>query len=193
MIGAEITMDDGSFLPLLPIDLAGYQNLAKLITTVKLRHEKGEHFATRRDIERYSSGLICLTGGQDGFMHRSIRRGEGQRDLAWLNYVFEKRLYVELQRHYLRSEEDVNQQLAGLAHKLHLPLFASNGAYYAEKTDRELFDVFTCIKNHTTIYEAGRLLSPSPEHETDSMEQLRQALRGSPGCAGLAPQDDRRV
>ena len=26
MIGAEITMDDGSFLPLLPINLAGYQN-----------------------------------------------------------------------------------------------------------------------------------------------------------------------
>src|SRR5690606_32398741 len=180
MIGAEITMDDGSFLPLLPIDLAGYQNLAKLITTVKLRHEKGEHFATRRDIERYSSGLICLTGGQDGFMHRSVRRGEGQRDLAWLNYVFEKRLYVELQRHYLRSEEDVNQQLAGLAHKLHLPLFASNGAYYAEKTDRELFDVFTCIKNHTTIYEAGRLLSQNAERHLKSELQMRRLFEEFP-------------
>ena len=55
-----------------------------------------------------------------------------------MNYVFEKRLYVELQRHYLRSEEDVNQQLVGLAHKLHLPIFASNGAYYADKQDREV-------------------------------------------------------
>ena len=180
MIGAEITMHDGSFLPLLAIDPAGYQNLAKLITTVKLRHEKGEHFATRRDIERYSSGLICLTGGQDGFMHRSIRRGEGQRDLAWLNYVFEKRLYVELQRHYLRSEEDVNQQLAGLAHKLHLPLFASNGAYYAEKTDRELFDVFTCIKNHTTIYEAGRLLSQNAERHLKSELQMQRLFEDIP-------------
>ncbi|HEX2641097.1 MAG TPA: PHP domain-containing protein, partial [Pyrinomonadaceae bacterium] len=36
IIGAEITMDDGSLLPLVPVNLAGYQNLCRLITTVKL-------------------------------------------------------------------------------------------------------------------------------------------------------------
>lgn len=182
MIGAEITMDDGSFLPLLPIDLSGYQNLCKLITTMKLRHAKGEHFATRKDIERYSSGLLCLTGGADGFMHRSVRRGDGQRDLAWLNYVFEKRLYVELQRHYLRSEEDVNQQLLGLAYKLHVPVFASNGAYYADKADRELFDVFTCIKNHCTIYDAGKILSENAERYLRSEAQMRLLFEDIPGA-----------
>jgi error-prone DNA polymerase len=180
MIGAEITMDDGSFLPLLPIDLAGYQNLSKLITTVKLRHPKGEHFATRKDIENHSAGLICLTGGADGFMHQSIRRGDGQRDLAWLNYVFPKRLYIELQRHYLRSEEDVNQRLIGLSHKLHLPVFASNGAYYADKADRELFDVFTCIKNHCTIYDAGKILSQNAERYLKSESQMRLLFEDLP-------------
>ncbi len=182
MIGAEITMDDGSFLPLLPIDLAGYRNLCRLITTIKLRSPKGEHFATPKDIEEHSRGLICITGGEDGFMHRSIRRGEGTRDLAWLNYVFEKRLYVELQRHYLRSEENVNQQLVGLAHKLHLPMFASNGAYYAEKADRELFDVFTCIKNHTPIYEAGKILSQNAERHLKSKEQMLRLFEEFPGA-----------
>ena len=105
-------------------------------------------------------------------MHASVKRGDGQRDLAWLNYVFEKRLYVELQRHYLRSEEDVNQQLVGLAHKLHLPTFASNGAYYADKQDRELFDVFTCIKNHCTIYDAGKILSQNAERHLKSQDQM---------------------
>src|SRR5688500_4616224 len=180
MSGAEITMDDGSVIPLLPINLAGYQNLCKLITTVKLRHAKGEHFATRKDIEEHSSNLLCLTGGQDGFMHASVKRGDGQRDLAWLNYVFEKCLDVELQRHYLRSEEDVNQQLVGLAHKLHLPLFASNGAYYAEKQDRELFDVFTCIKNHCTIYEAGKILSQNAERHLKSRDQMLRLFEEFP-------------
>lgn len=180
MVGAEITMDDGSALPLLPINLAGYQNLSKLITTVKLRHPKGEHFATRKDIEEHSENLLCLTGGQDGFMHASVRRGNGQRDLAWLNYVFEKRLYVELQRHYLRSEEDVNQQLVGLAYKLHLPIFASNGAYYADKQDRELFDVFTCIKNHTTICDAGKILSQNAERHLKSKEQMLRLFEEFP-------------
>src|SRR5688500_9590498 len=66
IIGAEITMDDGSLLPLVPVSLKGYQNLSRLITTIKLRNKKGEHFATRKDIEEHSEHLLCFTGGADG-------------------------------------------------------------------------------------------------------------------------------
>ena len=180
IIGAEITMDDGSLLPLVPVNLSGYQNLSKLITTIKLRNKKGEHFATRKDIEEYSGDLLCFTGGADGFMHQSIKNGRGQADIAWLNYIFEKRLYIELQRHYLRSEEDMNLRLLGLAHKMHLPVFASNGAYYADENDRELFDVFTCIKNHCTIYDAGKLLSQNSERFLKSEKQMRALFEEYP-------------
>ena len=172
IVGAEITMDDGSLLPLVPLNLKGYQNLCRLITTVKLRHKKGEHFATRKDIEEHSSGLLCFTGGADGFIHNSIKNDSGQIDLAWLNYVFEKRLYIELQRHHLRNEEAINQSLLGLAHKLRLPYFASGGVYYADQHDRELFDVFTCIKNHCTIYDAGKLLSENSERYLKNKKQM---------------------
>lgn len=165
IIGSEITMEDGSLLPLVPLNRAGYENLSKLITTVKLRSKKGEHFAKREDIEEHSANLMCFTGGADGFLHNSIKRGRGQNDLAWLNHIFEKRLYVELQRHHLRGEEHINQVLLGYAHKFHLPYFASNGVYYADQHDRELFDVFTCIKNHCTIYDAGNLLSENNERQ----------------------------
>src|SRR5215212_1259763 len=73
IIGSEITLDDGSVLPLVPINLKGYQNLSRLITTVKLRNKKGEHFATREDIEEHSDNLICFTGGSDGIIHKSIK------------------------------------------------------------------------------------------------------------------------
>jgi error-prone DNA polymerase len=105
-------------------------------------------------------------------MHKSIKNGRGQIDLAWLNYVFERRLYVELQRHHLRNEEAVNQSLIGLAHKLRIPYFASNGAYYADQKDRELYDVFTCIKNHCTIYTAGKLLSENSERYLKTRKQM---------------------
>src|SRR5215218_3362373 len=163
MIGSEITLDNGTVLPLLPISLKGYQNLCRLITTVKLRAKKGEHSATRKEIEDHSEDLICFTGGADGLIRNSLANNTAQSDLAWLNYVFDKRLYVELQRHYLQKEEYVNQALLGLAHKFRLPYFASNGTYYADQKDRELFDVFTCIKNHCTIYKAGKLLSENSE------------------------------
>jgi error-prone DNA polymerase len=180
IIGSEITMEDGSLLPLVPITLAGYQNLSKLITTIKLRDKKGEHFATRKDIEEHSSGLLCFTGGADGFLHMSIKNGNGIADLAWLNYVFEKRLYVELQRHHLRHEEAINQTLLGYAHKLRLPYFAAGGVYYADHHDRELFDVFTCIKNHTTIYDAGKLLSENSERYLKNEQLMRQLFEDMP-------------
>jgi error-prone DNA polymerase len=180
IIGAEITMEDKSLLPLVPMTLTGYQNLSKLITTYKLRHKKGEHFATRADIEKYSEGLLCLTGGADGFIHKSIKNGRGLEDIAWLNYVFEKRLYVELQRHHLRNEEYINHQLLAYAYKLRVPYFASNGPYYAEQSDRELFDVFTCIKNHCTIYEAGKLLSENNERYLKSKSQMLKLFEDYP-------------
>src|SRR3954466_5182288 len=49
IIGSEMTMDDGSLLPLIALTRQGYENLSRLITTVKLRSKKNEHFTTRND------------------------------------------------------------------------------------------------------------------------------------------------
>ncbi|HMU33063.1 MAG TPA: error-prone DNA polymerase [Pyrinomonadaceae bacterium] len=193
IIGAEISLDDGSLLPLVALDLKGYQNLSRLITTSKLRSKKGEHFATRRDVEYHSAGLMCFTGGPDGFIHNSIKRGDGQLDLAWLKYVFEDRLYVELQRHHLRHEEALNQTLLGLAHKLRIDYFASNGVYYADERDREIFDVFTCIKNHTTIYEAGKLLSENSERYIKNEKQMLRLFADLPEAVEITEEIAARV
>ncbi len=172
IIGAEITMYNGTSLPLVPIDIEGYRNLSRLITTIKLRNEKGKHFATREDIENYSSKLLCFSGGADGFIPNSIRNDTEKADLEWLSHVFEDRFYVELQRHYSRNEEYINQCLIHHASRLRLPYFASNNPYYADEYDRELFDVFTCIKNHRTIYEAGNLLSENSERYLKSEKEM---------------------
>src|SRR5258708_12980424 len=60
IIGSEITMDDGSLLPLVPMNLHGYQNLSKLITAIKLRHKKHKHFSPRKNIKKHSSPLLSL-------------------------------------------------------------------------------------------------------------------------------------
>ncbi len=180
IIGSEITLEDNSLLPLIPMNLKGYQNLCKLITTIKLRNPKGEHFATRKDIENYSEGLLCFTGGEDGFLHRQTKIHNGIEALAWLKYVFDDRLYAELQRHYLRNEEYLNQQIIGCAMKVKIPLFASNGVYYASPQDRELFDVFTCIKNHFPIEQAGKLLSQNAERYLKSKKEMQRLFEDFP-------------
>jgi error-prone DNA polymerase len=50
-------------LPLLVSSRAGYQNLCRLITKMKLRAKKGEGAVHKEEIEEHAHGLICLTGG----------------------------------------------------------------------------------------------------------------------------------
>ena len=193
IIGAEITMADGGLLPLVAMDRRGYQNLTRLITSIKLRSKKGEHAATRKDIEAHAGGLMCLTGGADGFIYNSIKKGQGLADLAWLEDTFKRRLYIELQRHHLRHQEDTNQRLLGYAHKLRVPYFASNGVYYADQEDRKLFDVFTCIKNHCTIYDAGRLLSENNERYIKTRQQMLRLFDDIPEAVDITAEIASRV
>lgn len=193
IIGAEITLENKTALPLIPLTLRGYQNLCKLITTIKLRNKKGEHFATRADIENHSQDLICLTGGTDGFIHQSIKDGSGLEDTAWLNYVFHKRLYIELQRHFSRHEEHINHQLLAYAHKMKIPYFASNGPYYTDADGRELFDVFTCIKNKCTIDNAGYLLSENSERFLKSKRQMLSLFNDYPEAVEITSEIAARV
>ena len=66
---------------------------------------------------------------------------------------------VELQRHLLRDEEEDNMALAELAKAFRVPVVAANGVSHATPEDRALMDVLTCVRHHTTIDEAGRLLA----------------------------------
>jgi error-prone DNA polymerase len=68
-------------------------------------------------------------------------------------------VYIELQRHGEREEEWRNQAAIRIAHRFSLPLLATNGVRYAAAYDREILDVFTAIRCHTNVEQAGRLLS----------------------------------
>ena len=54
-------------LPLLCESREGYQNLCQLITRFKMREEsKADGAGTFEDVQQYASGLVCLTGGDEG-------------------------------------------------------------------------------------------------------------------------------
>src|SRR5688500_16474318 len=86
------------------------------------------------------------------------------RTVEWLLEVFgEGNVYAELQRHFDRNEEARNQAVVALADKLRLPLLATNGVCQATRAQREVADVFTCLRNHVRLENAGRLLAKNSE------------------------------
>src|ERR1700677_3350376 len=123
-------------LPLLCTSRAGYQNLCQLITRFKMRETtKCEGAATLEDLEEYSSGLVCLTGGDEGPMAAALMHGGESAAVKVTEKLVQlfgqQNVYVELQRHGEREEEWRNQASLRIAHRLGLPLLATNGVRYA--------------------------------------------------------------
>ncbi len=155
-------------LTLLCATREGYQNLCQMITQFKMRETtKGEGAADFDGLGQYASGLICLTGGDEGPLAAALARGgeaAGRETVEQLTRIFgRENVYVELQRHREREEEWRNQAAIRIASALKLPVLATNGVRYATAYDREILDLFTAIRNHTELDRAGRLLAVNSE------------------------------
>src|SRR5690242_10666714 len=175
-IGAEVTSVAGWRYPLLVESREGYQNLCRLITRMKLRARKGEGSALQEEIAELNSGLICLTGGDEGPLAHALSQGgmdSAMKCVQELCRTFGRQnVYVELQRHFSREEEARNQAAVAIARKLKLPLLATNGVCYAQQQQREVLDVFTCIRHHRTLSTAGRLLSRNSERHFKTQQEM---------------------
>lgn len=173
-------------LPLLCETREGYQNLCQLITRFKMREAtKQEGSAELADIEEFSRGLVCLTGGDEGPLAAALMRGgeaAGREVIERLVRVFgPKNVYVELQRHRERAEEWRNQAAIRIAESLRLPVLATNGVRYATKYDREIADLFTAVRNHTRLDDAGRLLALNNQRHLRPASQMAALFRDVPG------------
>jgi error-prone DNA polymerase len=175
-IGAEVSCTQGWRYPLLVTSPEGYKNLCRLITRMKLRAKKGEGAIEANELESASSGLICLTGGDEGPLAYTLRGGgkeNARKCLEQLCAIFGRNnVYVELQRHFFIEEERRNQVAVELARDLRLPLLATNGVCHALPAQREILDVFTCLRNHKVLANAGRLLSCNSERYLKSPVQM---------------------
>src|SRR5258708_4202675 len=174
----------GFRLPLLVSSRAGYQNLCRMITKMKMRAKKGEGSIREEELEEYVDGLICLTGGADGLLATALQEGgieKARKQVEKLIGLFgRKNVYVELQRHFHREEEARNRAAIAIAESLNLPLLATNGVCYATAKDRELCDAFTAIRHHRTLSTAGRLLARNSERHLKSPAEMQQLFADLP-------------
>jgi error-prone DNA polymerase len=177
--------DEPPRIVLLCASQVGYQNLCQLITRFKMREStKAEGAATLDDLEEFSSGLICLTGGEEGPLAAALsHEGDGgaYKALDRLTSIFGRsNVYIELQRHCEREEEYRNAALLNLSSRMGLPTIATNGVRYAKQADRELLDIFTTIRHHTTVHNAGRLLSKNSFRHLRSAREMTDLFHDIP-------------
>ena len=166
-LGVEVTAVDGGRYTLFAESRTGYQNICRLLSTMKLRAPKGQGAATEEDFRTYSAGIICLT------------RGEQDPQLL-LDIYGRHQIYAELTRDFRRESEALNQRVIALADRHGFPLLATNGVRYAEPKNRELMDALTCIRHKTTVDQAGRLLEANAQRYLKPPAPMRRLFSDYP-------------
>src|SRR5438067_288396 len=184
LVGSELTLADGSRLPVLVEDRDGYRNLCRLITRLKLGAAKGAGRVALEDLAPYAAGLVCLTGGAQGPLASCVARGE--RDTARgildrLAAIFGRdNCFVEVQRHLDRAQERDLQRLLILAAEARLPVVATNQPLYCRAGGRAVTDVFTCIREKTDLDHAGRRLARNGERDLKGGLEMARRFRDLP-------------
>jgi len=183
-IGAEVTAAEGGRYALLVKSREGYQNLCRLITKMKLRAAKGEGSVRAEEVTEFGAGLICLTGGEEGALAHALEHGGMnaalQRVMQLCTLFGRQNVYVEVQRHFSREEEAHNAAAVEIARKLKLPLLATNGVRHARPEQRQILDVFTCLRHHRVLANAGRLLSSNGDSYVKSPAEMMEIFRDLP-------------
>jgi error-prone DNA polymerase len=184
IVGAEVTLDDGSVLPLLVATRTGYNHLCRLITQAKLRGSKQEAPVHWEDLAPFAEGLVALTGDEEGSVRRALQRGENERAqnaVRRLKEIFgPQNVFVEIQRQLRRGEETINESLVDLAEAEKLPLLATNGVLYATPEERAVLDVFTCTREHTHLDAAGQFLAANAERYLKTPAQMARLFADRP-------------
>lgn len=172
-------------LSLLCESQAGYQNLCLLISSYKLSQRiKGDGMAPFHSVEERATGLVCLTGGEEGPLAAALERGgkeEGRRVLELLVSTFgSQNVFVELQRHGVSEQEARNQAAVSLAREFHLPLLATNGVNMATEFEREVLDVLTTIRHGCSLDKAGLLLQRNSKRHLRAASEMNTLFRDLP-------------
>lgn len=180
IVGSKIIMQDGLSVLVYPINLKGYTQLCELLSRGNIRTEKGK-------CELYKDDLFdllhdCIVVMPAPFKLTPIYELEESFVSALLQFksVFHDRFYMAITRRYQSFDQKLMFQLEQCSNNHGIQMVATNDVYYHHPSRRPLQDVLTCIKNKTTIQNAGFLLHSNAERYLKSIREMNRLFKCYP-------------
>ena len=172
-------------LTMLAMNQKGYQNLMRLSTIANL---EGFYYRPRIDhdlIEKYSEGLIVLSGCMGGEVSDALRAGQyeqAKKTALWYKQLFGDRYYLELLDHghvnhpsAWKEQKAVNDQLLKLAKELKIPAVVTCDAHYLKSEDREAHEILLCVQTGAFLTDEERFsLKDFELHIMDPAEVIKR-------------------
>ena len=132
---------------------------------------------TLSDLDGHVGGLIAMPGQP---LLRADRFGVGGLLDTLVGIFGRSQVYVDVQRHLRRDQEDDNDMLVCLAEAFRVPVVATSGVRFATPEERPLFDVLTSIREHVSLPRAGRRLSANAERYLKPPAQMARLFADMP-------------
>lgn len=162
---------------------AGYQNLLKLTSKSHVSPALGQApLIDYAMLAEHAEGLLALTGSIHGGFGKLLlanRTADAEKLLLELKALFGDALYIEITRHQLPEERQIERAQIDLALKHNIPLVATNNIYFADAGMFEAHDALMCISEGRYVTETDRPRL-NPEHRFKSAEEMRLLFRDIP-------------
>lgn len=187
IIGCEVSIAEGSRLApsrggyepyrltLLCADNTGYKNLCRLITEQAPNGIDGGYVTDRESIERYSGGLIALSGAENGEIGSLLsdnRTDDALKAAEWYKEVFGGNFYLELSNHDTSSEARICSLLREFSKRTGIPVCPTNNVHYVEKSGSYAQRVLQCIGQNKRLSEPNSRALPTEEYYLKSSEEM---------------------
>ena len=173
---------------------AGYRRLMYLSSQAYLEPGDGVARLSRAHLMEETDGLILLTGGVEGRVGQWLARGktdEAMAELEALAAAYPGRVYVELMRHGLPVEGEVEPGLLELAYRLGLPIVATHDARFLEEKDASAHDAMLCISHGRYLGEDERP-RVSPQQYLKTGDEMRLLFADLPEAISATAEIARR-
>ena len=175
---------DPNHLTLLAANHSGYLNLMRLCTVGQM---EGMYYKPRIDKEilaQHSEGLIALSGCLQGEAASRIVDGDidGAREsvAAYRDIFGPDRFLLEVQRHGIDRQVEVNDALARFGKEFGLRLCATNDLHYVHRHDSEAHDVLLCLQTGARFNDPNRWRFSTQENYLKTPAEMIEAFADMP-------------
>jgi len=173
-------------------DEVGYKNLMYLSSQAYL---KGFYYNPRINwelLKRHSEGLICSSACLQGEVSWHLNLSERNRNFGAKGYDEAKRValrykelfgddfYIEIMRHGIKHQFDIDSQLIQLSKETGIKLVATNDTHYTEQKDADAHEAFMCIATNKLYDDPTRLRHSVHEFYVKSPEEMAKLFADIP-------------
>ena len=154
-------------ITLIAMNNQGYENLCRIMSNAEIEGKYYKPRTDHEDLEKYSEGVICLSGCMGSEISEAIRAGDDARAyelIEWYRNVYKDRFYLEMQDHghplsttHSAEQKKVNDWHMTHAKELGLPLVVTCDAHYLKKEDQDAHEVLLCVGTGSNLSDEKRM------------------------------------